>query len=114
MRKTLKSNQLSRFFLLVFVGQLFLLTVVSFSMDSNIISFDTEVTAEGDLSDELDAEEGDFSLLMEEELEKEYFPHLGLNLVFPEKRKVISAYFHSQSLLYHFKNYQPPECVLLS
>ena len=114
MRNTLKSKKLSRFFLLVFISQLFLVTLVSFTMDSNIVSFDTELTSDGDLSDELDAEEGDFSLLLEEELEKEYFPHLGMNLILLEKRKVIFAYLYLQSLPHHFKNHQPPEYVLLS
>lgn len=70
----LKSKELSTFFLLVFISQLFLVTLVSFTMDSKFVSFDTELTTDGDFSDELDSsDEGDFSLLLEEELEKEYF-----------------------------------------
>lgn len=109
----LKSKELSTFFLLVFISQLFLVTMVSFNMDSNIFSFDTELTSDGDFSDELDSsDEGDFSLLLEEELEKEYFLHSELNLFFPTEKNVFFTYRHSQSLLFPFKYHQPPEAVL--
>ena len=109
----MKSKKLSKFFLLVFISQLFLVTFVSFSMDSTVTSFDTELTSDGDFSDELDsADEGDFSLLLEEELEKEYFSHSGMNLYFAKEKDGFFAYNHSQSLLFSFKYHQPPEVVL--
>ena len=111
MRNTLKSKKLSRFFLLVFVGQLFLLTVVSFSMDSCIASFDTELTSNADFSDELDSEEGDLPLLLEEELEKEYCSRSEWLLLLAKKKNGFFTYFPLQSLLFHFKNPQPPEVV---
>ena len=111
MRNTLKSKELSRFFLLVFVSQLFLWTVVSISMESNIVSFNTELTSAGDFSDQLDSDEGDLPLLLEEELEKEYCSHAESNLIFPDHTNGFFIYFHSQSLLFHFKNHQPPESV---
>lgn len=114
MRNTLKSKKLSRFFLLVFVGQLFLWTVISFSIDSSIVSFDTVLTAEADFADEFDSsDEGDFSLLLDEELEKEYFLHSEMNLIFPKEKNEFFTYFHSQSLLFPFQNHQPPESVFL-
>jgi hypothetical protein len=82
-------------------------------MDSNIVSFDTEVTAEADFSDELDSsDEGDFSLLLEEELEKEYYLHSEMNLFFPTEKEGFFTYIHSQSLLFPFKYNKPPEDVL--
>jgi len=111
MRNSLKSNQLSAFFLLVFVSQLFLLTVVSFSMDSSVVLFDTELTSDADFSDELDTDESDFSLLLEEELEKEYCSHSELIRLLPKKTNGFFTYIHSQSLLFHFKTHQPPESV---
>ncbi len=110
MSRKMKSKKLSTFFLLVFISQLLLVTLVSFTMDSNIITFDTELTSEGDFSDELDSsDEGDFSLLLEEELEKEYFLHYERNLFFPTKKNGFFTYIHSQSLLFPFKYHQPPE-----
>jgi hypothetical protein len=112
MSRKMKSKKLSTFFLLVFISQLFLVTFVSFTLDSNIISFDTELTSDSDFSDELDSsDEGDFSLLLEEELEKEYFFHTEMNLFFPMEKEVFFTYFHSQSLLFPFKYNQPPEDV---
>ena len=100
--------------MLVFVSQLLLWTVVSFSIDSSIVSFDTVLTADGDFSDELDSsDEGDFSLLLEEELEKEYFLHSEMNLFFPKEKNEFFTYIHSQSLLFPFQNHQPPENVFL-
>lgn len=108
----MKSKKLSTFFLLVFISQLFLVTMVSFNIDSNIISFDTELTSDGDFSDELDSsDEGDFSLLLEEELEKEYFFHSEMNLFLPMEKEGFFTYIHSQSLLFPFKYNQPPEYV---
>lgn len=113
MSYTLKSKELSMFFLLVFISQLFLVTLVSFTMDSKFVSFDTELTSDGDFSDELDSsDEGDFSLLLEEELEKEYFLHSLMNLFFSSEKNGFFTYIHSQSLLYPFKYHQPPEDVL--
>jgi hypothetical protein len=111
MRNTFKPNQLSAFFLLVFVSQLFLLTVVSFSMDSSIVSFDTELSSDGDIPDELDSEEGDLPLLIEEELEKEYCSRSEWFLLLAKKKNGFFTYFPLQSLLFHFKNPQPPEVV---
>lgn len=109
----MKSKKLSTFFLLVFISQLFLVTFVSFTMDSNIVSFDTELTSDGDFSDELDSsDEGDFSLLLEEELEKEYFLNSEMNPFFPMEKEGFFTYIHSQSLLFPFKYNQPPEDVL--
>jgi hypothetical protein len=108
----LKSKELSTFLLLVFISQLFLVTLVSFTMDSKFVSFDTELTTDGDFSDELDSsDEGDFSLLLEEELEKEYFLHSETNLFFPTEKEGFFTYIHSQSLLFPFKYHQPPEDV---
>lgn len=107
----MKSKELSKFFLLVFVSQLFLVTMVSFSIDSTIVSIDTELTSDGDFSDELDADEGDFSLLLEEELEKEYFPNSELNLLFLEKSNVFFKYIYSKSRLFSLKYHVPPEYV---
>ena len=108
----MKSKKLSTFFLLVFISQLFLVTFVSFTMDSNIVSFDTELTSDGDFSDELDSsDEGDFSLLLEEELEKEYFLNSEMNPFFPMEKEGFFTYIHSQSLLFPFKYNQPPEDV---
>lgn len=108
----MKSKKLSTFFLLVFISQLFLVTFVSFTMDSNIISFDTELTSDNDFSDELDSsDEGDFSLLLEEELEKEYFLNSEMNPFFPMEKEGFFTYIHSQSLLFPFKYNQPPEYV---
>ena len=107
----MKSKELSKFFLLVFVSQLFLVTLVSFSLDSTIISFDSELTSDGDFSDELDADEGDFSILMEEELEKEYFTNSEMNLLFPENTNVFFNYIHSKSRISLFKHHLPPEYV---
>ena len=112
MSHKLKSKELSMFFLLVFISQLFLVTLVSFTMDSKFVSFDTELNADGDFSDELDADEGDFSLLLEEELEKEYFLHSEMNLFFSSEKNGFFTYIHSQSLLFPFKYHQPPEDVL--
>jgi hypothetical protein len=113
MSHKLKSKELSMFFLLVFISQLFLVTLVSFTMDSKFVSFDTELTSDGDFSDELDSsDEGDFSLLLEEELEKEYFLHSEMNLFFSSGNNGFFTYIHSQSLLYPFKYHQPPEDVL--
>ncbi|MCX8486086.1 MAG: hypothetical protein ORN53_02710 [Crocinitomicaceae bacterium] len=99
--------------MLVFISQLFLVTFVSFTMDSNIVSFDTELTSDGDFSDELDSsDEGDFSLLLEEELEKEYFLNSEMNPFFPMEKEGFFTYIHSQSLLFPFKYNQPPEDVL--
>ena len=113
MSYTLKSKELSMFFLLVFISQLFLVTLVSFTMDSKFVSFDTELTSDGDFSDELDSsDEGDFSLLLEEELEKEYFLHSVMNLFFSSEKNGFFTYIHSQSLLFPFKYHQPPEDVL--
>ena len=109
----MKSKKLSTFFLLVFISQLFLVTFVSFAMDSNIVSFDTELTSDGDFSDELDSsDEGDFSLLLEEELEKEYFLNSEMNPFFPMEKEGFFTYIHSQSLLFPSKYHQPPEDVL--
>lgn len=108
----MKSKKLSTFFLLVFISQLFLVTFVSFTIDSNIISFDTELTSDNDFSDELDSsDEGDFSLLLEEELEKEYFLNSEMNPFFPMEKEGFFTYIHSQSLLFPFKYNQPPEDV---
>jgi hypothetical protein len=113
MSHKMKSKKLSKFFLLVFISQLFLVTFVSFSMDSTVTSFDTGLTSDGDFSDELDtSDEGDFSLLLEEELEKEYFFHSEMNLYFPMEKDGFFTYNHSQSLLFSFKYHQPPEDVL--
>lgn len=113
MGRKMKSKKLSTFFLLVFISQLFLVTFVSFTMDSNIVTFDTELTSDSDFSDELDSsDEGDFSLLLEEELEKEYFFHTEMNLFFPMEKEGFFTYIHSQSLLFPFKYNQPPEVVL--
>jgi hypothetical protein len=109
MRNTFKPNQLSAFFLLVFVSQLFLLTVVSFSIDSSIVSFDTELTSNADFSDELDSEEGDLPLLLEEELEKEYYSHSEGFLLLAKKKNGFFTYFPLESLLFHFNPPQPPE-----
>jgi hypothetical protein len=84
-------------------------------MDSNIVSFDTELTSDGDFSYELDSsDEGDFSLLLEEEFEKEYFLYSEMNLIFPSEKEGFFSYIHSQSLLFPFKYNQPPEYVLFS
>ena len=108
----LKSKELSTFFFFFFISQLFLVTLVSFTMDSKFVSFDTELTTDGDFSDELDSsDEGDFSLLLEEELEKEYFLHSETNLFFPTGKEGFFTYIHSQSLLFPFKYHQPPEDV---
>ena len=113
MSHKLKSKELSMFFLLVFISQLYLVTLVSFTMDSKFVSFDTELTSDGDISDELDSsDEGDFSLLLEEELEKEYFLHSEMNLFFSSEKNGFFTYIHSQSLLFPFKYHQPPEDVL--
>ncbi len=108
----MKSKELSLFFLLMFVSQLFLVTLVSFTLDSANISFDTELTSDDDCSDELDSDEGDFSLQLEEELEKEYFSNSELNLILSKKKSVFFTYIHAQSLLFPYKFHQPPEDVL--
>lgn len=105
----MKSKELAKFFLLMFVSQLFLVTLVSFSMYSTMVSFDTELASDGDFSDELDADEGDFSLLLEEELEKEYFPNSELNLLFLVNSNVFFKYIHSKSRLFSLKYHVPPE-----
>lgn len=113
MSRKMKSKKLSTFFLLVFISQLFLVTLVSFSIDSNLVSFDTELTSDSDFSDELDSsDEGDFSLLLEEELEKEYFLHSEMDLFFPTEKDGFFSYIHSQSLLFSLKYNQPPEDAL--
>lgn len=113
MSRKMKSKKLSTFFLLVFISQLFLVTFVSFTMDSKFISFDTELYSDADFSDELDSsDEGDFSLLLEEELEKEYFLNSEMNLFFSSEKNEFFTYIHSQSLLFLFKYHQPPEDVL--
>ena len=109
----MKSKKLSTFFLLMFISQLTLVTMVSFTMDADLISFDTELTSDGDFPDELDSsDDGDFSILLEEELEKEYFFHTEMNLFFPNEKRIFFTYIYSQSLLFPFKFHQPPEAVL--
>jgi hypothetical protein len=109
MNPKMKSKELSKFFLLVFVSQLFLVTLVSFSLDSTIATIDTEQTSDGDFSDELDADEGDFSLLLEEELEKDYLSNSELHLLFPKKSNVNFNYIHSESRTSLFIHHLPPE-----
>lgn len=111
MSPNMKSKELSTFFLLVFISQLFLVTLVSFSMDSKITSIDTELTSDGDFSDELDSDEGDFSLLVEEELEKDYLSNSELNLLFPKNSNVCFNYIHSKSRISLLKLDLPPEYV---
>ena len=111
MSPKMKSRKLSKFFLLVFVSQLFLVTLVSFTLDSKMVSFDSELTSDGDFSDELDSDEGDFSLLLEEELEKEYFSNSELDLLFPKDTKMFFNYIHSKSRKSPFKLHLPPEYV---
>jgi hypothetical protein len=111
MRPKMNPKELSTFFLLVFVSQLFLMTLVSFSLDSTIASIDTEQTSDGDFSDELDADEGDFSLLLEEELDKNYRSNSELNLFFPKNSKVYFNYIHSKSRKSLFQHHLPPEYV---
>ena len=111
MNVKMKSKELSKFFLLVFVSQLFLVTMVSFSLDSTIASIDTELTSDRDFSDELDADEGDFSLLIEEELEKEYFGSIEFIIPFYVKRSNFYYHMSHHSSLIDFKNHQPPEVI---
>lgn len=111
MNVKMKSKELSKFFLLVFVSQLLLVTVVSFSFDSTIVSFDTELSLDGDFSDELDADEGDFSLLIEEELEKDFLSNAQLNLLFPKNSNLFFNYIHSISRISLLKHHLPPEHV---
>jgi hypothetical protein len=111
MSPKMKSKELSKFFLLVFVSQLFLVTLVSFSLDSTIATIDTELTSDGDFSDELDADEGDFSILIEEELEKEYFGTEEFIIPFNAKRSNFFYHKNDHSSFIDFKNHQPPEVI---
>ena len=111
MSHKMKSKELSKFFLLVFISQLFLVTLVSFSLDTTIATIDTELTSDGDFSDELDADEGDFSLFIEEELEKEYFGSLEFIIPFYAKRSNFYYHKNDHSSFIDFKNHQPPEVI---
>jgi hypothetical protein len=78
-------------------------------MDSRIVSFDTELTSDGDFPDELDSDEGDFPLLLEEELEDDYLPNSELNLLFSKNSNAFFNYIHSKSRIVLFKHNLPPE-----
>lgn len=109
----MKSQNKSLFFLLVFVCQLCLVNVISisFAVSKELSKVDKETTTEYSFADELDVDEGDFSLLIEEELEKEYFGNMEFIIPFYVKRSNFYYHKNDHSSFIDFKNHQPPEAI---
>jgi hypothetical protein len=84
---------------------------ISFAISKALSKVDQKTSIEYSFADELDADEGDFSLIVEEELEKEYFG--GLKFIIPFYAKRSNFYFHKNdhSSFIDFKNHQPPEVI---
>ena len=109
----MKSKNKSLFFLLVFICQLCMMNVISisFTITKELSKVGQQTSIEYSFADELDADEGDFSLLIEEELEKEYFG--GREFIIPFYAKGANFYYHKNdhSSFMDFKNHQPPEVI---
>ena len=109
MKKNRNSSELALFFLVAFVSQILMMTWASYALSMNGSKADSEISADGELSDELDADESDFSTLIEEELEKEYFCNESIELTKSIRAPKLFRYVHSKSDYISLKNHVPPE-----
>jgi hypothetical protein len=109
----MKAQNKSLFFLFVFVCQLCMMNVISisFAVAKELSKVDQETSLEYSFADQLDADEGDFSLLIDEELEKEYFDNMEFITPFYAKRSNFYYHKNDHSSLIDFKNHQPPEVI---
>ncbi|MFM1914742.1 MAG: hypothetical protein RLZZ531_411 [Bacteroidota bacterium] len=109
MKKNRNSNELALFFLVAFVSQILMMTWASYALSMNGSKADSEISADEELSDELDADESDFSTLIEEELEKQYFCNESIQLSNSICARKCFRYVHSKSDYISLKNHVPPE-----
>lgn len=109
MKKNRNSSELALFFLVAFVSQILMMTWASYALSMNVSKVDSEISADGDLSIELDADESDFSTLIEEELEKEYFCNESIHLSHSIRARKCFRYDYHKSDYISLKNHVPPE-----
>lgn len=109
--KKYKSNELAIVFLAAFVLQLMMVTFVSYSLTIKLSKVDTEWAFDGEMSDELDADEGDFSTLMEEEIEKELYLSNPLQIPSCMQKRTFFNYVQRKSDYKQLINHVPPEKI---
>ena len=109
MKKNRNSSELALFFLVAFVSQILMMTWASYAFSMNDSKADSEISADGELSIKLDADESDFSTLIEEELEKEHFSNVSFQLFnYIRSRKCFRYVYHKSDYI-SLKNHVPPE-----
>ena len=108
MKKNLKSNELALFFLLAFVSQIIMFIWVSHSFSSNNLKTDSEISYIGEMSDDSDADEGDFNLI-QNELEKELFSIDIFQIKHFSVKRFCFPYKQQKSDFTKLKNHLPPE-----